>query len=603
MATNVSSKSVDPDPRITATDKDMLSIVIDRFKASRDWRQPQEDMWQRWDALYTSQAPVKDWPYATSLSIPVIFSTVEAFLPRIVTQRPAIAIVARNPEDTAKAQTHKQLIDYQWELLKMPLKLEDFCRGVLVYGYGWMKLGWETVRQTRKFRIPGGGTGTREVVVKDDPFLDLVPPEDIYPDPTAVDMTDMGWLIHRSKLQLHEIDQLLQDLQVPGRQETVNKLRKQRKSELDAQAEKVERNREALAGTSVFDGGYRDKARMWEFDVLEYWEPTRRAIVVLEPEMFLFQGPNPYWHQRIPFLLAKDNPLPFKLQAMGEPQILDALTMELNEIHNLRLEAAKRGVFPTFVARLGSPITQKAVQWGPQKIIWAGDIDRDIKALYPGGQFAPGYREEDAIRILLQEVSGANDNFKGLGTNAGSETATAATILAQAANSRVGLKFHKLVESVIKPMGEMLISLNEQKIDKERRIEIVGPEAQEATLDPDLLATGGAILDVRVDVGQTDPINKEVSLRKTEEAIGVIAQIPPQVRTDPIISILITRLMESLDLPVTPQTPAQNQTSLTPADTEGPAQGSAPNQSNQSPIGAVADAINPRGGANEGTAG
>lgn len=549
----IMDNTVNSDPNANISNKEMKTLVLDNFKAAKDKRKSREPQWIRWNELYRSHVQRTEWPFETNLFIPLTWSTVESFLPRLVSERPRLQVESRNDEDIDTARVHRELINFQWDSLAMGVKLIEFVKASLVYGTSFLKVGWEKRTANRpvprvtidQFEREIRTNIPQETVVYDDPVIDVVDINDIYVDPQGICLDTARYVIHRIKKDLATIEAEAKEKgYIP---ESVAKLKKIVKTRIDSELENVKRQRD-----TTFSGSseqYPDLDHYKQFDILEYWEDDRMAIVVHDPEVILYQGSNPYWHRRKPFIRLVDNMLPWEFYGVGEPELLESLNIELNETHNIRLEQAKRNIFNMWVARRGSGINAKNVKWKPDSILWAQDIDRDIKQLLQRDLPISGYREEEVLRRHAEEASGASENFKGL-DQGGAETATQASILAQASASRAGLKFQQLVEMALRPLGEMLIALNEQFITEERSITIVGPEATlRQKIDPADLVRGGATLDVRIDVGATDPVSRELRLQRTMNLLSAVGNVLGDPN-HPAVQALIKRLFDLAEVPI-----------------------------------------------------
>lgn len=544
---------VDPDPRKRLSDADALVLSSDRFRSARDSRKGTEQQYQRWYELYRGHVDRTDWPFDTNLFVPITWSTIESFLPRLVSERPRIKIEARNDEDLETARVHRELLDYQWDQLSMGIKLIEFVKSALIYGTAILKVGWETVERERtiiqtetdEFGVTRRFEGTQMMTVYDDPVIDVLPIEDFYYDNTGTDMDTCKYVCHRMKMQLHEIEEAVENK--GWKQKSASKLKKITSGKIDTELDNLKKERRTTFGATESPYKEAEIAHLKEFDVIEYWEEDRLVIFVHEPELLLYNGPNPFTHGKKPFIRLVDNLLPWEFEGVGEPEVLESIQIEMNDMHNLRGEMAKRLTMNQFIVRRGSSINPGQTKFKPNGVIMATDIDRDIKLLYQADIKPSGYREEEALRFLAQEATGATDPFKGMGDD--SDTATGASIMAQASASRVGLKFQILVEMALRPLAQMLIALNEQYIKDERIITIVGPEgALRQKIRPEDLARAGSDLDVRIDVGQTDPVNRELRLQRTTnilQTVGNIVQDP----NHPIIQVLLKRILDLAEVP------------------------------------------------------
>jgi hypothetical protein len=150
---NQGDLSVETDPNKILPDVKMLKLVLERWRAAKDWRAGKSTQWERWYQLYRSYAEQKDWPHSVSLFIPLIWATVESFLPRMVVQRPSILVEARGDEKLEASVYHRELIEYQWEHLRVPMTIAAWVKEALIYGTGIAKIGWDKRTGPRSFRV------------------------------------------------------------------------------------------------------------------------------------------------------------------------------------------------------------------------------------------------------------------------------------------------------------------------------------------------------------------------------------------------------------------------------------------------------------------
>ncbi len=553
---NKGSIPFETDPKTLISDKEMLKLAHERWRAARDWREGKEVQWQKWYKLYRSFSERESWPHTVNLFIPLIWSTVESFLPRLVVQKPTILVESRGDENQEAATYHRQLLEYQWQDLNIPMAIEQWQKETLIYGTGIVKVGWDKQTMLRRFNVANpDGTGATieedpDFVVKDDPFIALVALENFYPEPGAPDIPLARYVCERSKKTYWELEAMGKEL--GWDMAAVRTLKDKQFGDTDVYGEDSSKaTKETTFGGSDSKAA-KQKAQIWEFEVIEYWEDGRYCIFVTSPETVLMNDYNPFWHGMKPYLRIVDNSLPGEFFGVGEPEVLESINIEINALHNLRLENVNRSVFQMFKVRLGSPVTQSMTKFKPQGIIWVTQQD-DIEPLFQGQPSIALSREEDGLHTWAQIATGANDNFQGQQSDK-NETATGASILAQSAASRVGMKFLQLSSMGLEPLGQMLIALNEQYMSTDRAIQIVGPEGQtHVKMTPANLATNGALLMVKLDIGATDPINREMKLQKDINLLTIFMQLYGDPN-HPAIVALITRIMDLGDIHIDPQT-------------------------------------------------
>jgi hypothetical protein len=545
----------DTDPNKLLSDDEMLKLCIERWDAARNHRQGKETQWQRWYKLYRSYAERKNWPHSVNLFIPLVWSTVESFIPRLVTQKPTVEVASRGDENVEAASFHRQLLEFQWSDLNLPMVIADWVKESLIYGTAIVKVGWEKRTMVRRFNrlMPNGSVQEvidDEFVVADKPFVSLVPLENFYPEPGAPDIEQSRYVCERYKATYYELHDMAEAL--GWNMAAVNKLKdKQVGAGTDAHGEDNSKSERETTFGSNDSVASKQTAQIWEFEVIEYWEDGRYCVFVTDPELLLMNDWNPFWHGKKPYLRIIDNALPGEFHGVGEPETLNSIQTELNAMHNLGLEGMNRAVFQMFKVRIGSPVTPNATKFKPQGIVWVNQPD-DIEPMYNGNAANSAHRAEDNLRMWAQIATGANDNFQGVASDQQQETATGASILAQAAASRVGMKFLQLSSLGLEPLGEMLIALNEQYMGKETQIAIVGPEAAtHVSIGPEQLATNGVLLQVRLDIGATDPINREMRLQKAMNMIQIAIQIYGDPN-HPVIQVMMKRILDLHDVHLDP---------------------------------------------------
>jgi hypothetical protein len=543
---------IDADPRLhkNRPDKEALELAVDRFEASQAWRRDIEPEWTRWYKLYRSYIDMTEWPFATALFIPIIFSTIESYLPRLTAQRPRIKVEPRNDEDAQAASIHRQLLDYQWDLTGMPVTLVEFTKDVLIYGTGFLKVGWAKTEAEMTFIGAGGEKiENKKVITYNDPVIDNISIDDIFPDPTASTIEAAAFICHRLWMSWWQLDALADLDNSPYKKAAVTEL----KAKIDLEVTTLDNQLSQEKDDGKLAILESQRARLDRIEVVEYWEDNRWIVYARHPKILLVNEENPYWHKKKPFIRAVDNILSNEFYGIGEAEILESICIEMNAMHNLRLEQAKRLVFAMLKIRRGRGIIAEDAVWSPSGAIFVDEPD-DITPMVQPELKGSSYREEDLLRMLAQEVTGSTDNFKGLETNTGSETATGASILAQAAASRAGLKFQLMTEMALRPLGRMLLSLNEQNLTEARMIAIVGPEGETASrsmleVRPEDLARTGADIDVRIDIGATDPVSRELKTQRVLNAFQYAGQVIQDI-THPVMTRLMGRLLELLEIPI-----------------------------------------------------
>ena len=101
---------------------EQAAIVWEHYERGKDVVEAMRDKWDEW---YFSMS---------ELSIPMIFSDIEAYMPRLVANKPEIFVGPRSEEDRERAAKHRLLISYQWDALRLSIQLVDYVKAAKIYG-------------------------------------------------------------------------------------------------------------------------------------------------------------------------------------------------------------------------------------------------------------------------------------------------------------------------------------------------------------------------------------------------------------------------------------------------------------------------------------
>ena len=595
----------DPEKILKADDATMT--VLDNFRRSKNSLvDKMRDKWSEWYKAYRAAVEVDDDDVRSNLVIAIIFSHIEAYLPRLVANRPRIEAWGREPGDGTRAWQHRHLLIYDWDLMEMAFKIINFVKSAEIFGTAWFKIYHKQERRTRlvkrmmlepkmfgPFQI-GEEAVQMEVeepiITWDDPQVDFLEVDQVYPDPDGFDENSCRWLIHRYPV---DIDHLKLSLRSNGEplydQTAVRKLEdlaKHGNPEGYDMEDSVKREREETFGAEMSPLMDVHKRRFW---LLEQWSDDK-VMVVAEgfPDVKPLRNErNPYGIK--PFSRFTPCPDPNAVYGISVAEMLYAVQLELSTLHNVRMDHIIQGAHQMHTILRTANLNPKQVRWRPGGHIYVNDHN-DIRPLDTKPLEFAAYRESDNLMLLGQQISGATDTFQGLSTSQTGGTATEAAILQQASASRAGLMFQILGTQTLNRLGKILARINEYHITDERVVRILGDQyAQEqfVRVTPEELTSGSGIdLDIVIDIAQTEPANKAFRRKERLEAlqtVGAIYQDP----NHPVMQRLIADLLETHDIREPMQLAQQ------PAQIPGP-QGSQPAPSG---VRTTGDALAATGGA------
>ena len=453
-------------------DSDILHRVITDFEAARMTRIPHEERWLRWYKLYRSYTEKKDT--GANLFIPYTFSIVETVMPRLITtifaSRPYIGVLPVNQASVETAKMHELLLDYQLTQRINTIEVASlWIKEALMYGTSFLKTMWRyesrwMKHNTSKMNLFGVSVGNKveeiETVIYDDPDVVHVDLWDIFVDPEATTIDDAEYVIHR----VYRTKEYLKKQAAAGLYSNLEGIES---SYTSSESELSADDRLDAVGLS------RTKKQDDRIELLEYWTDDR-VIVVANRSQIIRNEENPYWHCKKPFIRIVDHPVPHELYGIGEIEPIEYLQYELNDTRNQRMDNVNLIINRMWKVLSSSELNPEHLISRPGGVIQVNDMN-EIEPLPVEDVTASAYAEEAEIKRDIDRTMGVYEYARGETTDR-RETATTASILSNAANERFKMKVQLMEDMGLRRLGLMLIQLNQQYIDHERVIRIVGDD-------------------------------------------------------------------------------------------------------------------------------
>lgn len=504
-----------------ANKESVLSKVLSDYNQAKQHRAIREEKWKDYYKKYRSYTqPVPD--NRSNLFIPYSYSIVETVMPRIIETmfavRPYIGLIPLRADQENKAQTIEKLIDYQLtQRIRIKHIAAMWVKDALIYGTGILKVGWKVEQRTSVVAEPLADFGeeigelwgsdlveglTDEVeqlvTVYDDPVVDNVDLFDFYVDPSARNIDEAAYCIHREYINIDDIKENSGEDRIYDAAE-VNKLIQELKgdkvNDLEAYGEQHD--------TGVFDRlssvGYEGAPMTSDkIEVLEYWT-NDRVIVVAGQRAVIRNEKNPYRLGKKPFVRIVDVPITGEFYGIGEIEPIADLQDELNTKRNQRVDNVSMIINRMWKVLRGANLDFNQLRSRSGGVVEVDDM-ADIEPIEFPHITGDAYHEDEQIRSDIDMTAGVHDYTRG-GSPDRRETATTASILSEAANERFKLKVTLMEDLGLRRLGEWLVALNQQFIDEERVISINGAKGLEVFEvapnrllgDYDIIAIGSAV--------------------------------------------------------------------------------------------------------------
>jgi hypothetical protein len=204
--------------------------------------------------------------------------------------------------------------------------------------------------------------------------------------------------------------------------------------------ESVFRNREIASGLNDIQGTDSGRGQMHE--VWE-WHDGQRMATVLDGQLLVQYGENPFSHGQLPFSIWRPTPQQSEFVGIGEVEPIVSLQYELNALRSMRLDNAMLVMQKAFIYAEGL-VDPADLIIGPGRGIpvEGGSIGDAIQPISFGELPAASYRETEEIKSDIELASAVSETVAGGSgqNNASAETATGIQLVQAAANTRVEMK-------------------------------------------------------------------------------------------------------------------------------------------------------------------
>ena len=434
--------------------KKLVDRVVDNFEKASDARRAFEERWKRYYDLYRCRPKPQREETRANIFVPEIYTTIETLTPRLVsnflnTSKPIVQILGREESDMDNALASEKLLSYQFERMSLPLKLVNFYKQALIYGTSIGKVYWDYSSEHDEKGY--------EIIKRDEPAFDVLNLFDFFVDPEAVDIDDARFCIHRSYL-------------------SVDELKKRESAGIYKDVDLLKTNGSFLSSIDNGDDDPWDKNDALDernIEILEYWE-NDRVITVADRCVVLRDTPNPFHHNRKPFVRLIFVPVPFEFYGVGVIEPIEGLQLELNTKRNQRLDNVNMVLNRMWLLQRGALDDLRQLHSRPGGVIVVNDLN-GLQPLPSPDVTSSSYQEEEKIKNDIQNTSGVSDYIRGSQSN-DRHTATEVRIKSEQSNTRFDFNFKLMAEMGLKRIAQLVIKLDQQFIDEERTIRIIGKE-------------------------------------------------------------------------------------------------------------------------------
>jgi peptidoglycan hydrolase CwlO-like protein len=492
---------------------ELTQTIKDRFSSAEKYQQTYFDKFSRFDDLYNSKFnSAYATPNGSKVFLPFCYGAVETVMPRMFSADPILNYLPREKGDVKQAQILSDLFKYWWYKSRAFLIVQDWIKSALIYGTGILKISWDYKVKNQNIRDKDKIT-TNPKVMYDDPKIENVNIYDWFFDPTATNMMDMQWCIHRYYTTIDELEAEQENLEAQ-KKALVEKNEPKEANKISLYND-IDRLRNKISGKvekssyekdrKVSVGGEYQDEKIDEAELWQMWEADGN-IITYSPQLskVIRTQKQPYWHGKLGFILINDTRVPREVYGKGEIEPIEKLQHAANTITNQRIDNINFILNPMWKVTGEVNDAELVPSQGGIVHLQQGE---DAKQVEMQPVTTAAYNELEFLRNQIQDTLGITDYIKGMQTP--QQTLGEVEVKTEQAGARIAAKIRLLEDMGLKELGQFVLDLYQQFITDEKVVRITGDRGAEwVTITADDIA---GEYDVIPEPKSTESINPEVS--------------------------------------------------------------------------------------------
>jgi hypothetical protein len=460
-----------------------LDTTKKRFKTALENQRTKFEKFNDFDFIYHSKLKKFDPTVQSKVFNPILWSFIETIVTRMMAKTPVISYKPRENSDDIQSQIMTDLFKYWFDKSGAYGKIVAWIKDALVYGTGLIKIDWlsKPPRMVKSYQLDEMGqpmmdeTGqyvTQEtpVIDYDDPRIKNVNIYDFFYDPAGDDIDSCGWVGYQYYANIDELEAENAVAKELGKALYNTSALKRLKGTNVTEDDRYNGQRRSSTGMpmTIVDDKTSDRIKIWEM-----WEDNHLVIIGNEEET-LYDGDNPYWHGKKPFIKLVDSIVSQEFYGKGEIEPVEKQLHALNTIQNQRIVNVNRILSPQWKAK--NTVDDDELQFIDNGIVHVNDL-QDVEIFTMPNVTQTAVQEQTMATEVIQRALGVTDYVQGLQTPG--QTASEVETKTAQANARFAHKVKILEETGLKRLGELIYQLYQQFITKDKVIRIVGPDGEQ----------------------------------------------------------------------------------------------------------------------------
>jgi len=430
---------------------------------------------------------IKKWQ--ANVSVPYINAVVETLKPRILDARPDFTVQGRTEDDQIGASKIQALSDYTWEISEADKTAELITSAALIYGMGYIQVGWRKDVREHKFLITKDLTNkkykwkTEKRTFYDAPFMEWVDNYSLWYDwHNAEEQNKQDWFkrmilpeeVIRRKYP--SLDNSYFEMAINSNSGDLTDYGSVR-NEVKLAHEKITKGADASGGGYMAPGELYKNSEVKMYEVFEWTRPFDDDFCVMVNDVPVLKGhsmPIPYDFKESLFIGVPYLKVPGEYEGYGIPMLLENPQIMLNMIKNQRLDAATLNIHKMWIVNPLANINKDELVARPFGIVYSTDPN-GAREIQMSDIKQSAYREEELLKSDMRYSSGVDDFSMGAG--GGGSSATEVRHLRESTLERVRLFVNHLGDAYSKVM-RYWISMYQQFYTDEMIIRITGDDGE-----------------------------------------------------------------------------------------------------------------------------
>lgn len=545
-----------------------------QFKKWEDWRRPFESIWKEIYNLFLAGPGRAKTTTRSKVTLPVFFKVIWAALPKIVTivfgtrEWFSVEPVTRRAlVDGSIIDALRELLQHQLDLAKFFTKFLEFLQQIFLYGTSYFYVYWKVKREWVTERTPiredvsfmGNMIAPNELrweitktykVVERRPEIEVLPIEDVYPDPAAKDEENMRGVYVMSSISKAEMKELSTgEFKVYDNWSEVEQTCGD-----DFQRNQFRQDKRAIRGTNDVPPQEKDSESI---DILTFWgyddldgDGIREKVHMVWANKILVKAQClPFEHNQFPIVRGVLFPVPMEWFGMGLCEPVIGLTHELYTIRNQNIDQNNLIINRMWKVDLLADIDLDDLKSTPNGVIKTSNMDavEDLKqSTIP---YDPT-RMSEMIQADIEDATAPKSIQGAPSSGALGRTARGAQLIIAQALEKFGLG-SKMMEEVNKRILTMMHQLDQQFLDKDDTLyEFYGDVIGDITPEQIRAKVGFRML------GISETVTAEATINQIQAFLNS-SQGDPSINRAPLYKKLLSLMKmdvnpDEIILPVSP---------------------------------------------------